>query len=279
MKKNIIFGVFILLLVGIVSCVKNDDTSKCGVVVGRVKPLWGTGAFKVVLNKSGDEEEKHIVITSDNGNFIFRDIEQGSYVIDVVEDDFEMYEMFVNDSQIYNGHFEINGDLLYNSKSIEVVANQTVNVDILMYPTSTPNPNANEELTILDIQGNPIGGRITIEKYTPMISIKLFNETPEDIWWNIYSYCQVMGDKDTVIGTYSTYVTHLVDLFSSLSPVEGALSPGQQVVIVGIIDEEIYEMHDLNVYYPQISLTYGVGQISCTRKSIGLDLPFAYEKH
>lgn len=247
-----------------VACTKDDnetkDSVKYGTVRGSVSCVMGSSGFKITLTHANGKEQVQVIVTGQDGVFCFTDVVPGNYIIEANKEGFDC------------DYIAINGTIKYNKSSeIQVVSNETTDVTFRMMPNSSY---MNSELTITDAYGNPIGNSITISKYMPTISIKLLNETNKDISWSLQSQCYLQGARDTVIGGYSGFVGYdMYYIFSNISPTNGTLSPGENVLIVGTINENIYALDRFSSQQTTLSL-FIQGNVTSKRKDIELDLPF-----
>ena len=256
------FFVFLLatMIVCNAACSRGEETDLYGVVKGTVTPTIGESqGFKVSLIESNSNQTIHVIVTED-GSFCFSNVVAGKYKIDVQKEGFYCIRVIVN-NRIVNSDYEI-----------QVEENQIVEVDIQMNPDSSY---LNGELTIRDAYGNPIGNRITIPEYTQVIALRLYNETSQDIsWYTRLNSCYLEGARDTVVSGYSGFTGFgIYQIFSDFSPNSGTISPGENVLVTGIINQSIYELD----YFSRENNTLSIYANSSThmyRKDIELYLPF-----
>ena len=254
MKKYIYFLLYVAITCCFWACTEKEnqpDIDTYGSVSCDVYGFGSSGSqgFKVTLSDPNGVQSPQVAITESNGIVYFSEVTAGKYTIDVQREGF-----------------------VSQSKSIDVVNNQTTYVSFQMSPSSYNN----DELTITDIAGNPIGDQIVIPKYTSTIAIKLYNGTTKDISWGLQQICSISGKRDTTVGGYTGFTYHTFYVFSDITPTNGTLSPGDITVITGIINPDIYTLD----HYERALTTMRINSstnIHSYSKTIELYFPFMYE--
>lgn len=244
----------------LVACSEKEDSSESsmyGVVNGLVRSTLGGQGFKVTLADPNGIQPMQIAVTEPDGTFYFSEVYAGKYTINIYKEGFECGWMLVD------------GERAYNNQLITINENKTTEIVVQMQSSlSTDN-----ELTITDINGNPIGNQITIPKYTTTIAIKLFNETSQNVIWDLRQNCFISGYRDTIVGNTIGYTYHTFDVFSSISPTDGTLPPGGITIITGILNPDIYTLDRYSNHITEMYLTT-YSSIHEMSKIIKLYFPF-----
>ena len=240
------------------ACTEKDGRTAAddyGIVSGKVVCYDGGNAFKVTLADISGFQTSQVAVTESDGSFCFTEVLTGQYTIDVQKEGFVWGWMYVNG--------------IRTSNPIYVDNNQTTNIEVWMQRS----PYVNDELTITDISGNPIGDKIVIPRYTSTIAIKLYNGTSQNIYWDLRQNCFVSGQRDTTVGSYTGYTYHTFDIFSDISPTSGNLSPGDITIITGIINNDIYTLDRYGTCLTEMYL-YGRSNTHTSNRTIELYFPF-----
>jgi hypothetical protein len=227
-NKGFALFVILLCLFGFNGCNKEQPVvvDKCGidgiVDVGTTAFSYPNG-IKVSLVSVSDPSVKHVAVTDANGAFQFRDIESGSYSVNAEKEGYRWVWM-VDD-----------GVVNYRDRIIELSGNQTKDLKILMNGEV-------DALDIIDLNGNPIT-KIGIPRNATTISIRLYNGTQSSHQWEFdYERC------------YVATTFELEYVFSSFNVREGILAPGDNIVLVGTINP--------NIFSPQFQFIQGVVYLS-----------------
>lgn len=262
-KRTIKYSSFLLgaaVMCIFVACTEKAEQSDAelpGGINGCVRSNAGGQGFRVSIVDPTGAQSPQVAVTGSDGTFCFSEVKAGKYTVDVQREGFEWGWMYIDGVRVSNG------------RSFVVKNNQTTEIDVYMQVSSY----MNEELTITDINGNPIGNQIVIPKYTSTIAIKLYNGTAQDASWNLHKLCYISGERDTIIGTIPTYTRHTFDIFTSISPTSGTLSPGDVTIITGIINPDIYTLDRYTQSLRELDLYSTVGYHSAC-KTIELYFPF-----
>lgn len=226
MKTLKVFFAFASVL--LLGCTKSgEDIAKhCGIngmIDVGTSYLSQPNGFKVTIEDVYDNSVKHISISDADGKFVFRDIEAGTYSINAEKDGYRWVWM-VDD-----------GVVNHRDRIIELNDNKTKDLKILM-------DGKVDALDITDLNGNPIN-RIGIPRNASTISIRLFNGTQISHSWELdYDKCFVSTSFE------------LEYVFSSFNVREGILAPGDNIVLVGTINP--------NIFSPQFQFIQGVVYLS-----------------
>lgn len=258
---------FATMLVYNVACTKEEEyeepnVTQYGTVKGAVNSIeGGRQGFKVSLTEHNSQHPLQVIVTEEDGCFNFSEVPVGSYKIDVQKEGFVCISKTVNDVEVRNEY------------EIQIEAKQVLYINVLMLPNSSY---INGELKITDLNGNPIGNWITIQKYTPIIALRLYNETSQYISWYFFLWqsCYLQGARDTIIGNYSGFTGYgSYQIFSNISPSSGRISPGENVLVTLTINQNIYDLDYFSYEYSTLSLSANSSTHSYS-KDIELDLPF-----
>lgn len=215
----------ILALVILLGCSKNDEeiAKHCGIngTIDVGTTYWShPNGFKITIKDVADSSVKHVAVSDANGNFEFRDIEAGTYSINAEKEDYRWVWMF--DDGVVN----------YRNKLIELNNDHIKDIKILMNYDSPYY--SDSSLDITDVFGNPIGDYIEVPKYTTTIAIRLYNGTDQSQYWSVQNIDRcIVFDEQGMDYEYT---------FSSFSATSGTLAPGDNVVLVGIINQRIYDI-------------------------------------
>lgn len=126
-------------------------------------------------------------------------------------------------------------------KKITLAENEIKDIQIHMSPTQISELG---QLEFTDINGKPLN-KITVPCNATTISMRLFNGTQSKKYWQLkYEYC------------FGSIRFLQVNVFSSFSISEGMLEAGDNVVLVGYINPEIFSS-EFNYLSRQISLYDG----------------------
>ena len=170
--------------------------------------------FMITLTSSIDESVIHKAVSDMNGSFQFRNIEPGIYAIDAYKEGYE-WGWLIDDGQLV-------GSML---KEITLSKDQVKEVTIHMSQNYSTDKSA---LDITDFNGNPLS-QLIIPQNATTVSFKLYNGTQSKHSWELTSeYC---------FGTIDFEVT---SVFTSFNISQGYLSPGDNVVIVGFVNPDIF---------------------------------------
>lgn len=266
--KYFLVFLFAAMLVCNIACTKEEEeeTSMYGTVKGIVtSSIGGNQGFKVSLLESDNNKPIQVIVTEEDGSFSFNNVAVGNYTIAVQKEGFYCIQVIVNNT-IVNSNY-------YDEYEIQVEGNQTIEIDIRMHPNSSY---INDVFKVTDANGNAIGNYITIQKYTPIIAMRIYNETSQDISWYIsrWNLCSLEGARDTVVGDYHGFTGFgTYQIFSDFSPSSGTISPGENVLITGTINQEIYALHYFSREYNSLSISANSSTHSYS-KDITLVLPF-----
>ena len=226
---------FILFLYGC-GDKQQPSTSTCRIdgIIDSGSTAWDhSNGIKVTIESVSDKSLKFIAVTDNNGNFQFRDIEAGKYLISAEKEGYVARWML--DDGVLKG--------INNSWIIEVFPNKIKNIEIHIDKKTSGQGSDSDALDVTDMNGNPISV-IKIPRNASMISIKLFNGTQSDQHWDISGY-----DKCFVSANFE-----LEYVFTSFNITQGVLKTGDNVVIVGYINP--------NIFKPQFESINGVIYLS-----------------
>ena len=170
--------------------------------------------FMITLTNSIDESVIHKAVSDMNGSFQFRNLEPGVYSIDAYKEGYE-WGWLIDDGKLVGSRI----------KEITLSKDQVKNVTIYMSSDYYTDKSA---LDITDLNNNPLS-QILIPQNATTISFKLYNGTQSKYSWELTSeYC------------FGTIDFEVIPVFTSFSISQGYLSPGDNVVIVGFVNPEIF---------------------------------------
>ena len=247
--------ILIVIFVGLSSC-KSDNNNHVETnaqVVGIVECMnqtWSQpNGVKVVLSNQSDNSIEHIAVTGSDGHFQFDDIEAGVYSIEAIKEGYEWIWMV--DDDVVN----------HTNNIIQIVGGKTKEIKILLNRSSYESI-MTFNLKITDMNGNPIES-IHVPKYTTTVAFMLYNDTDMSHVWSLGSidHCFVSDDR----GFYLEY------LFDNITPTSGTLEPGNNVVVIGTINQNIWNIYTNKPYYVSSSIGIYNGIAS---KSINLNIDF-----
>lgn len=213
-RLNIILTVSLIIL--LCSCQKIDDKTETSTIIGNVEFISYSaipGAVKIQLQSASDASDNDIAYTEQDGSFIFKDVKEGFYFITPTKENYSWVWTVVNDNDPIHRNS--------SDKKIKVGAGEIVKVDILM---SISNVNT---LSFLSPKGEPIN-KLVINKGEGSISFVLFNGTGSARSYSVRCGCLFKTTFDAF------------ELFSSINPSSGSLSPGESVMITCNIDPRVY---------------------------------------
>lgn len=235
--KCYISGLLLICLFGIYGCKeKEQPNSSCG--INGIVDASNPNGIKITLTSLSDNSLKHVAVTNSIGEFLFRDIEAGKYTLEAAKDDYRWIWMVVDGSVNHSDHI------------IDIQEGQIKEVKILM--TNTSLPTMDYELSLTDMYNNPIENSVHVPKYSTIISFKLYNGTDVSHSWSVWhtNDCFVSDDR----GFYS------VKLFDDFSPISGTLEPGDNITLVGKINQDIWNIYDNSPGYVYSTLYFWLGK-------------------
>lgn len=227
------FFTLLALVVLCCACQEIKEPQLCTIegVVNAKEPL---GGFKVELFKVGSEQERNVVYTNQQGTFKFENLEAGVYSLRVTKDLYHYILMVVDDNAPN-----------HRDSYIELQEGDYKHVEVLMGGGNVDSWKS--ELTILDLNGNPIE-MLECPLDSKVVSFILFNETGKSQWFSVSSLC------------FFTDGYHGFSYFDSFDPQEGSIEPGDEVAIRGYVNPRILtsDVDGYGVYFPIISLGFGL---------------------
>jgi len=254
-SKNILAMILFSFMVAS-GCTKDDENSlqtKCS-INGVIDAYGGgsnihLGGFKIRLESTSNSSTQHIAISDETGAFLFQDIEVGTYTISVIKEGYEWVYMSVD------------GNPNQQNRTIEIYDGETKNIRILMrghLPTTSDFP-----LELTDIYGNPIGNSIHVPKYATNVAFRLYNGTGYSHSWSVSNTENLFVSDDN--GYYSERI------FDSFSQTSGTLNPGESTIIVGTINQNIFNLVSNTPHFSILDLWFYCGY---TQKEVTLDIDF-----
>ena len=228
------------ILWGLYGCTEEPTVIETGDISGKVEAYDNkNNGFKIILEDASDPSVMHTAITDAKGYFIFQDIDAGIYTIDAEKQGYS-WVLMVDD-----------GKPNHSNRSIELKGGKTKEITISMKTEYTYSW-SDYGVDIMDINGNSIKGSIKIPKYSTTVAFKLYNGTNTSYNWSVLhtNDCFVSDD----IGAYSELV------FKSFTPTSGTLKPGDNVVMVGTINPDIWTVYQNSPRYKYNTLSFWVGK-------------------
>lgn len=194
-----------------------DNSANCGIegVVKTSSNMWPTNGVKITIESISDQSVEYVAITDKDGKFSFTNIDSDTYRISAEKDGYDMDYILLG-----------NGIIGRNSpKEIKVAKGELREITICM---STSQITTYGQFELTDLNGNPLS-KITIPRGATTISMRLFNGTQSKGYWELdYDYC---------FGTIDFYPVYV---FTSFNVSEGYLETGDNVVIVGYVNQDIF---------------------------------------
>lgn len=211
--------ILLLLVSCLIGCDKKSDSisSANSGINGYVQTgsLWHSNGVKITLESVSDKSIKHVAVSNENGNFLFRNLESDTYRISAEKEGYEMDYILLEKSILGRNM----------PKEIALAENETREITIYMSPTQISELG---QLEFTDMNGKPLN-KITIPHNATTISMRLFNGTQSRKSWQLeYEYC------------FGTIRFLQVNVFSSFSISEGVLEAGDNVVLIGYVNPEIF---------------------------------------
>ena len=230
---------FVLLLLG---CSKEAPKVTGCSINGTIDHKNPNGVV-ITLQNVSDPSVKHIAVSDMKGGFEFQDIMEGTYAIDAAKDGYKCIWM-VDD-----------GVVNHRNRLVELKGGKSKELAIYMSGGSSI---TDFQLDLTDISGNPIGNSVSISKTITTISFRLFNGTGNNQAWSVgyTDQCFVADGCD------------LEYVFSSFSPTSGILKSGDNVVVIGTINNKIFNIK------PWQSYTEIIFYSGADHKSISIDIDF-----
>ena len=180
--------------------------------------------FLITIESLSDDTERHSAVSDSNGKFSFRNLAIGKYAINVEKEGYKRAWMVDEDKIVSSG-----------VNTIELTKNQIKNLKIHMEEIYSTDKGA---LDITDLEGETIG-QIDISNKATIVSFRLYNGTQSTHSWSLDDrYC--FGN----IG-----LSDIVKVFTSFNLTEGTLAAGDNVVVVGYVNQDIFS--------PQFQLVHG----------------------
>ena len=247
--KNEIFPICFILF-GVHGCTEEPVVIEKGNIRGKVEAYdKQNNGFKITLEDASDPSIQHTAITDAKGQFNFQDIDAGTYTINAEKKGYS-WVLMVDD-----------GKPNHTNRKIELMGGKTKEITISMR-TEQSYGSSDYELDITDINGNPIRGRVKIPKYSTTVAFRLYNGTDKAHYWSVLytNDCFVSDD----IGAYLEYV------FESFSPTSGTLESGQDVVLIGKINQDIWSIYKNSPHSVYNTLSFWIGKT----KEVTLDIEF-----
>lgn len=228
MMYKIFIVIFILALS---SCNKAIEEPKLCSISGKINAKEPLGGFKVELFNI-ENSVSDIIYTGPSGFFEFNNIKAGVYELKVTKEKYYYILMVVD-----------GGEPNHRDSYIEVKDGEHKNIEVLM---GGGEYSWFKKFTILSaFDGEPINS-LECSYESKYISFKLFNETDENLSFNISS---------SFFFTYDLY--KVIKYFESFAPQKGILEPGKDVTIICNVNPEISKL-DVdkinNIYYPIIDI-------------------------
>ena len=243
-RKVFILNVIICSLL-LLSCVKDEDVVEKYLIQGSVTGSGNTNGVKISFENIDDSSLKYVAITNNYGYFELQDIVGGTYNVDASKDGFRW------------GWYKDGNYTNQNDRLINIYEDKDLIIYLMDSSTSYQ-----FDLDLTDMNGSPIGTSISIPKYTTTVAFRLYNGTTSTHSWSVSSNnCFVSDD----IGYNLEYI------FSSFSQTSGTLKPGDAIVVVGTINQNIFYVFQSAPLYKYTTLNF---HSNFNRKEVYLDIEF-----
>ena len=216
-KRLLLLTLLISLLMSH-GCKESNVASNTCIINGviEVSNVWTNhpNGFRISIISLSDNSLVYTAVSDDNGRFIFQDIDPGEYTIEVRKDGYEW------------GWMKYDGNIISSwNRKIVLKANETKDLVIYMKDIFGEDKSA---LDITDMDGNPIN-RIGISPNATTISFKIINQTQSNSNWELSSkYC------------FGTIHFQTIYVFTSFNRTSGSIAAGDNVVVVGYINPEVF---------------------------------------
>ncbi len=178
---------------------------------------------------------QNVAITDTSGKFEFVDLMAGKYKFKVEKENYHLY-MYKDDDDIYPP-MKVNQDW----NPIELQDGMVKKLEITM---KSDYDLFESFIYLTDVYGNRINESIHIPKNSTMLAFKLYNETEQSQYFSVDYDCCVVG-----IHCAEEYHDYLENYFDSIIPDSGILEPGENVMIVCYINQNIYSRCNGNGSY------------------------------
>lgn len=236
--KNFVGVIILSVIFGAIfsGCKKEDihpNKNNSG-VEGTIEMIDGgfPNGVKVTYTDVFDTTLVHTTVSDNDGKFEINNIAAGYYTISVKKDGYHIWSMAID-------HGEEETESLF-LRIIELRKDYISNFKIKMLTNSTIDNNA-DELSILDMNRNPINGEIKINMDDAIVNFIIYNGTQHEHTWNIEDNC-------TVSGWLAPGDSRGYSMFDSFNVTEGTLAPGANVAIVGYINPNVLDLYDRQIY-------------------------------
>lgn len=197
----------------------------------QIGSLGHSNGVKITIESVSNKSIKYVAVSDAEGKFHFSNLEADTYIISAEKEGYKMDYILLEKSILGSN----------KPKKITLAENEIREITICM---STTQISEFGQLDFTDMNGNPLN-RITIPRNATTISMRLFNGTQSRKPWQLkYEYC------------FGTIRFLTVNVFSSFSISEGVLEAGDNVVLVGYINPEIFSS-EFEYLSRQISLSDG----------------------
>lgn len=254
-KLQIIVAViWALLLFG---CDNDAMVEKGAVIYGIIENTQNkvhNYGFIITLESVLDPSLKYVAISDMNGAFDFNDIIAGKYSIDAVKDGYGINWIWMVDDGVVN----------HRDRLIELKDGQRKELTITMNEW-TDSSSTQFKLDLTDVNGIQVGQSVVIPKYSTTVAFRLYNGTDSEQYWSVDNTdrCFVTGNLN-----YQYYFEYI---FSSFSQTSGTLKPGDSVVLVGGINQEIFKMPKSSIdnWFSTLRFFSGIGS-----KDVSLSIEF-----
>lgn len=258
MKKTYILLILILLSALYIGCKKKESTGNCK-IEGYIdaQGIYNKESAVKVTFVGDSTGIKNVAITDTTGKFEFIDLMAGKYNFKVEKENYHIY-MYKDDDDIYPP-MKVNKDW----NTVELKEGMVKRMEITM---KSDYEVFDSFLYLTDMYGNRINETIHIPKNSTTLALKLYNETEQSAHFSVnYDNCAV------AIHCSEEYHDYLENYFDSIIPSSGVVEPGENVMIVCYINQNIYNRCNGNgsygYYYGQsynynILDIYPIGNIS-----------------
>lgn len=234
--KNCVIALLFICSIGFSSCIEEPQPqAKCS-IYGKIETYDGkNNGFRIIIQDIKDNTVQYIAVSNASGDFIINNIDAGVYTIDAEKDGYAW--LWVVDDGVVN----------HQNRRIQLESGKNKNLKICMKNESYTNTS---KVSLMDMYGNEIINTIHVPKYTISLAFKLFNGTGENHSWSVDNTdkCFVLDD----IGLNTEYV------FDSFIPQSGTIKHGESIVLIGSINQKIWNVYENHPYYTYSILRFWI---------------------
>lgn len=235
--KKLLLILAVVSLLCITGCGSEEPVDESCQVRGYIDGNGGDIAgTKVTMQNVKDISLKYVAVADGAGMFEIKNMASGTYVVSASKGDSQL-------SSVEDGSGTV------RNNQVTLRSGETTTLFIYM---TKPGITTNFDLTLTDMNGNPVNDDVNIYRSTTTVGFRLTNNTNNRCLWDISNvgHCFVTD----------LYGMKYEPVFSSFGPTEGTLQSGDAVLIMGIVNPEMFNMTDgyINDLYATITFSLGI---------------------